>query len=640
MRQSFLILILFLAGFISPAQEAYAAQDSRNQYEHILSFDSDIILEKSGKVTITEKIRVYAAGYNIRRGIFRTLPRWRNLNNLRKRVKYDITSVQRDGQKEAFHTESSNDNLVIYFGSKNRQLETGVHEYVLTYETENQVGFFDTYDEFYWNVNGTMWDFATDRVSARLHLPEGATILQSSCYTGSYGNTNQQCSKDKESASTISFIANGLEQNEGLTIAVGFNKGVIAAPPPPTLLEKFGIPLLLLFSAVGFLLYFYLTWNKYGGDPEKPVVYPQFNPPAEISPASLGFIKDEYYHSQLISASLVNLAVKGYVKIIEKDNRVLGIFGSTSYNIEKLKDSDDTLPTEEKQLMDKLFGGKRTQVSFDGTYRSYVENAVSNFQANLKYQHQTFLNKGNNTKLAVTPLLLMIGLVALCVFLIQAFDLAEISFFLLGVTAVPLLIAGVVLVALFGRSVWPKIMYGIVSVVLIIAFFSFGNLVSASLNVQALFGFIIFSFITLVLYSYLIKRPSPEKLEMQTLIEGFKMYLSAAEEKTLQFHNPPKLTPEVFEKMLPYAMVLGVEKIWGEKFQSELAKSAVGGSAEYHSGWFIGNSITNMHFASALNQSLTSSIASTATQPSSSGSGSVGGGFSGGGGGGGGGGGW
>jgi len=66
----------------------------------------------------------------------------------------------------------------------------------------------------------------------------------------------------------------------------------------------------------------------------------------------------------------------------------------------------------------------------------------------------------------------------------------------------------------------------------------------------------------------------------------------------------------------------------------------VGGSAEYHSGWFIGNSITNMHFASALNQSLTSSIASTATQPSSSGSGSGGGGFSGGGGGGGGGGGW
>ncbi len=640
MRQSFLILIFFLAGFISPAQEPYPAEDSRNQYEHILSFDSDIILEKSGKVTITEKIRVYAAGHNIRRGIFRTLPRWRNLNNRRKRVKYDITSVQRGGQKESFHTESSNDNLVIYFGSKNRQLETGVHEYVLTYETENQVGFFDTYDEFYWNVNGTMWDFATDRVSARLHLPDGATILQSSCYTGSYGNTNQQCSKDKESASTISFAASGLQQNEGLTIAVGFNKGVIAAPPPPTLLEKFGIPLLLLFSAVGFVLYFYLTWNKYGRDPEKPVVYPQFNPPAEISPASLGFIKDEYYQSQLISASLVNLAVKGYVKIIEKDNRVLGIFGSTSYNIEKLKDSDDTLPTEEKQLMDKLFGGKRTQVSFDGTYRSYVENAVSNFQANLKYQHQTFLNKGNNTKLAVTPLLLMIGLVMLCAFLIQAFDLAEISFFLLGVTGVPLLIAGVVLVSFFGRSVWPKIMYGIISVVLIIAFFSIGNLVSASLNVQALFGFIIFSFITLVLYSYLIKKPSPEKLEMQSLIEGFKMYLSAAEEKTLQFHNPPKLTPEVFEKMLPYAMVLGVEKIWGEKFQSALAKSAVGGSAEYHSGWFIGNSITNMHFASALNQSLTSSIASTATQPSSSGSGSGGGGFSGGGGGGGGGGGW
>ena len=143
----------------------------------------------------------------------------------------------------------------------------------------------------------------------------------------------------------------------------------------------------------------------------------------------------------------------------------------------------------------------------------------------------------------------------------------------------------------------------------------------------------------MVLYQYLIKQPTPEKLETQSLIEGFRMYLGTAEEKTLQFHNPPKMTPQVFEAMLPYAMVLGVDKIWGEKFQSMLKASSLA-NQQYHSNWYVGGSMMNMNFANTLTSSLSQSIASSSTQPSSSGSGSGGGGFSGGGGGGGGGGGW
>lgn len=117
------------------------------------------------------------------------------------------------------------------------------------------------------------------------------------------------------------------------------------------------------------------------------------------------------------------------------------------------------------------------------------------------------------------------------------------------------------------------------------------------------------------------------------------MYLGTAEEKTLQFHNPPAMTPEVFEKMLPYAMVLGVDKIWGQKFQNMLKTSSLE-NQQYHSSWYVGSSMMNMNFANTLSSSLSQSIASSSTQPSSSGSGSGGGGFSGGGGGGGGGGGW
>ncbi|MCC6308260.1 MAG: hypothetical protein IT248_07205 [Chitinophagaceae bacterium] len=98
------------------------------------------------------------------------------------------------------------------------------------------------------------------------------------------------------------------------------------------------------------------------------------------------------------------------------------------------------------------------------------------------------------------------------------------------------------------------------------------------------------------------------------------------------------MTPEIFEKFLPYAMVLGVEKIWGEKFSNRMKESAIDSSTQYHSFWYSGTNLSPSAFSGALGSSFSQSIAAASTAPSSSGS--SGGGSSGGGGGGGGGGGW
>ena len=156
-------------------------------------------------------------------------------------------------------------------------------------------------------------------------------------------------------------------------------------------------------------------------------------------------------------------------------------------------------------------------------------------------------------------------------------------------------------------------------------------------NVYAEIILLVFGAISMIYYLYLIRQPSTEKLRMQSLIKGFDMYLGAAEEEQIKFFNPPKLTPEIFEKYLPYAIVLGTEKIWGKKFQNMLEASSLEPS-QYHSSWYTGNMISPALFTSSLNSSFTQAISSASSPPSSSGSG--GGGFSGGGGGGGGGGGW
>lgn len=639
------LLFGFLVLFFSFGQAQEYSQDEvqGQNYEHILSFHSDIDVKKDGTVTVAEKIKVYAKGNRIKRGIFRSLPTSRNLNGKKIKVKYDLVSIKKNGSKEDYHTEKTGNDLVIYFGDKDIILSPGVYEYDLVYETKNQIGFFPGYDEFYWNVNGNLWEFNIDEVSTKLTLPEDAELLQTSCYTGTYGTSASNCSEKKVASNVIEWSAKDFKFNEGLTIAVGFKKGLIAPPPPPGNFEKYGVFGILLAAGLGLMGYFFTTWQKYGRDPEKPVVYPQFSSPQNLSPASMGYLENGYYSNNMITAAIVDLAVKGFIKIVEEDKRILGIFGGKEYTLEKIKEQDQTLPLEEINLMNKLFPGTETSVSFTGKYSSKIENAVSDFKSNLSYQHDKFLRKGNNGGKLILPILAILILYIGGLILSYRWSDSE-DYLGIGIGLFLIIFVFSLLFSLgFSRYKWVRWIYILFSVGLIIAFISVatsGISVKENLSFYACYAFLILSSIAFVWYQYLIKQPTPEKLETLSLIDGFKMYLGTAEEKTLQFHNPPAMTPDVFEKMLPFAMVLGVDKIWGDKFQNMLKNAALGGNQQYQSNWFVGASLMNMNFTHSLNSSLSQSIASSSTQPSSSSSGSGGGGFSGGGGGGGGGGGW
>ena len=142
-----------------------------------------------------------------------------------------------------------------------------------------------------------------------------------------------------------------------------------------------------------------------------------------------------------------------------------------------------------------------------------------------------------------------------------------------------------------------------------------------------------------MVYSRIIVRPSEKKLQMQADIEGLKMYISLAEEKQLQYFNPPEITPEVFERLLPYAIALKVDKIWGDKFENMLIKSMQTRDA-YVPVWYGGAAMRPVSLGSNLRQSLASNIMHSSVNPRSTGgnnwgSGSFGGGSVGGGGGGG-----
>ena len=606
--------------------------------EKIISFHSDIDIDKNSGATVTENIKVYSLGNNIKRGIFRALPLSRNLNNKSQKVRYHIISVKKNGKDEGYHEETEDGYLKIYAGNKDVLLDPGTYDYEIKYKTDNQIGFFPKYDEFYWNVNGTYWDFDIDTISAKVNLPAGADIIQNSCYTGVYGSNSQNCVSKVLSDNSIEWGASGLKPNEGLTIAVGFKKGIMVPPPPPTFLEKYGLLIAGCIIFLGLLLYLYSTWMKYGIDPESPTVYPQFNVPENLSPASLGYINSESFKNKYLTAAIVSLAVKGYVKIIEgEDSGLLGFFNTKTFTLKKLKEADESLPKEEINLMNSLFSASEDSVKFDGKYNSKIETAVQNFKGALSFQHDHFLNEGNNMKKLVLPWLVISMVYGLGLFISYTL-LPEFERVLVGALLYVVLFVVFVLTVFLFKNASGRFLIPLPVVVII----GVGGIISAggggieTINFNVCYIFYVLAFSAMVVFQYLIKQPSKEKLRKKSLIDGFKMYMGAAENEQLKFHNPPQMTPQVFETLLPFAMVMGVDQVWGQKFDELLKRTAT----EYQNTWYYGGVMNHYAFANTLNSSLTQSIQSASTKPSSSSSGSGGGGFSGGGGGGGGGGGW
>jgi uncharacterized membrane protein len=144
-----------------------------------------------------------------------------------------------------------------------------------------------------------------------------------------------------------------------------------------------------------------------------------------------------------------------------------------------------------------------------------------------------------------------------------------------------------------------------------------------------------------ILFYHLMERPTLEGRGVLNQLEGFRTFLTATDADRLDRMTAPDGTPEVFERFLPYAIALGVENRWAERFKDVIVPQDAGAAAAAASpAWYSGGSTSDLgSIATALGSSFSSSL-SAASSPPSSGGGGGGGGSSGGGGGGGGGGGW
>jgi uncharacterized membrane protein YgcG len=639
---------LFAALIAFAAAPAFAQDDE----ERITNYASDITVARNGTLTVTETIAVIATGDRIKHGIYRDFPTSYTSNGVTKVVGFEVERVTLDGSDEPYTTESIDSGERIKIGDADREVVPGAHTYTITYTTTRQIGFFDKYDELYWNVTGNFWIFGIDHASATIHLPPQAQIKQIAAYTGAAGDRGNGATAKVLSGHDIEFdTVAPLSENEGLTVAVGFNKGAVLPPTPAELRADFirdnAGTVAAIAGVLILLIYYSVVWWEHGRDPRRGTIIPLFAPPAGFSPAAVRYIYGMAYDRKIFAAAIVDMAVKKFLKITQA--------GST-YTLTRT-DTNDTadLSSDERKIASILLDGPGSSIELKQDNHTVIQQAISAVQTTLK-------NEDEKTYFVTNTGWFMGGVLILIVTGLAAALLSNVPG---GVGALIVPFAGVVAILIFvahwavlgwrtvftgpGSRAWNifQALFMTVVAVLFVAGFGSGFFELKDAIPMGVLVALTTGGVAAYIFYFLLKAPTLLGAKIRDQIDGFKMFLNTAEKDRLEMLNPPQVTPEVFEKFLPYAIALDCENQWSKKFEAEAAAAAAAGNDSYgYAGyspiWYSGGNFTSFNsgaFAAGLGASLAASAASAATAPGSS-SGSGGGGFSGGGGGGGGGGGW
>jgi uncharacterized membrane protein YgcG len=619
--------------------------------ERITGYDSHIVVAQNGALTVTEKISVIAEGDRIRHGIYRDFPTlYKDSFGRQYHVGFHVLSVTRDGATEPYDVSSIDSGERIRIGSASSEVPQGPHTYVITYATDRQIGFFSTYDELYWNVTGNFWIFPIDRADATIDLPLGASITQFASYTGAAGSTANNARCEKYSSHTLHcWTTAPLGSNEGLTVAVGFSKGAVLPPTEAERRAEFihdnaGSVAAILGVAI-LLIYFGVTWFEFGRDPARGTIVPLFAPPKDFSPAAVRFVRRMAYDRKAFAAALIDMAVKGYMKISQDDDKTYTLTRTGK------SEAESQLSNGEAAIGRELFDGLSDSIELKQENHNHVSRAISALKTSLRNEDQRAYFVTNTGWFVGGLVILAITAAATALLSDNAGAAGFMLFWLAGWSV------GTSFLVHRVYDSWGDALHGpgsrilnTISAIFITAFatpfvgalvfvlFHFGGQISWMASAALIAGGVA----TYVFY-HLLKAPTLLGAKVRDQIEGFRLYLDTAEKDRLEVLNPPAVTPQVFEKYLPYAIALDCENSWSKKFEAEAAAAGTDVSrGSYVPVWYSGGSYDNFStatFASSIGASMAAAAASAATAPGSS-SGSGGGGSSGGGGGGGGGGGW
>jgi len=634
--------------------------------EQITSFDAQIVVSQDSSLSVRETISVHAEGHRIRHGIYRDFPTSYNdpFGNSHT-VGFSILGLERDGYQEPYHTQPLKNGIRVYFGNSQQLLRPGDYTYIFIYRVNRELGFFADHDELYWNVTGNGWDFPIATATATVTVPGSirSSILETNAFTGYSGARGQNFTSSRDSEGNPVFSTENLQPHQGLTIVVTWPKGLMAEP---TVQQKLRWSLednqALAIGSVGLaivLLYYVIVWSMVGRDPAPGIIMPLYEPPDSLSPAAARYLQHMRFDNKAFAASILNLAAKGCMKIRRDE--------SLEYELIK---NDDTsaaqtkLTPDEKLLARELFEEKNN-LYLSQENRDTLMRAQKAISLSLKGSMENIYFVKNG-KYMLPGVLLSIAAVAWLVLRTASLGTFAGVFMTVWLSGWTVAVTGLVVGAYKSwKAVLQKTAVGTTAFVNGRPVGSVGGAVAMTLMALPFLGFECMGAVILyktagiptfvsvmaligtnVLFHFLLKAPTQAGRRLLDHIDGFKMFLNEVDgDRIRRMGGGPAKTPQLFERMLPYAVAFDMEHKWAQQFTQVLAQAAAASSSSgpsYCPTWYSGNGFNTFSaqsFTDSFAGSFVGAVASSSTVPGSS-SGAGGGGSSGGGGGGGGGGGW
>lgn len=541
--------------------------------EHIKSFDSNITINKDGTIDVKETI-VYNFDTLQKHGIYREIPFIKtNQDGKKFKLEFDNFSVvDEKGNGYQFSTSHINEkNIRLKIGDADK-LITGIHTYIISYKVSGTLTYYSDHDELYWNVTGNEWNVPIANTTSQVVWPQKLqnNELKVQCFTGNLGSSESNCVPTVNADSSVFETNNKLEAGQGFTIVVSFPKNIVAVLEPKEFVSFWNtfvgkliswlLGLLVLIWYVGLPFFIIFKWFKTGRDPKGTVgtTTAWFDPPKTqdgkrfLTPGEVGTLGDETVDMKDVSATIVDLARRGYLVIDERKKR--------DFYLIKSKNIDSGLLTYERTILTKFFNDD-DEIRIKDEELSTEVAQIKNEMYEQVVEDKLFDKNPQTTRTGY--------------YVIAGIALFTGNFFL------------AIVAFLFGRVMPKKTVFGV---------------------------------------------------EAKNVAFSLKNFL-ASQKRQLEFQaetDLPAGRQVMFERLLPFAVAFGVERIWAKRFESINLKPP---------SWYRGYSSANFNsylLVSSLSSSFRSINAAATPTRSSSGfsSGFGGGGFSGGGGGGGGGGSW
>lgn len=542
--------------------------------------------------------------------------------------------VTRNGQAEQIaRTETENGNYIFYLGSSSSYVH-GRQVYTLSYDFKNVITEFNNagqltynnqnaaFQELYWDTNGTGWSQKFENLSATLYFSDeiAASVLQNktSCYVGRYGDSGSSRCNIATGSNSITFSTTNLSGRENLTFAVDFKPNTFSVPEPAKNYLLVVITAVIAAICLLIIILNILSYNKKAK--AKKHFYkglfdaPQYDAPKNyfVAEAAELYLKN---NEKTYVATLLELAISKKIsivkgeptKVLKKDTWIVKV-----NNIDDISDSQEDL----LRILNggpKVHNGDEIKVqkhtataTLASLSRSYRSDAVAKLEKLKLFESKATTSSAKNA---------LISIISVFVFVFITFSVS--SSFISSITSE--------------------------------VFSAYGNVVGVSFLPAVIIAVIIATIIISAVISaekHKYSKYTNAGLKEANYLDGLYLYINMAEKDRLKFLQSVKGADtskegiiHLYEKLLPYACLFGVEESWAE----ELGKYCK--EINYDPDWYPGGDLTSFYvmssIASSINTSVAASTSYTSSSSSSSGfSGGGGGGFSGGGGGGGGGGGW